>query len=52
MLYSELLENTKLQDMLGGYTGVTSEYMFGLFKNYLEPIYMTKTNYKIVFLTF
>ena len=40
MMYSELLENTKLQDMLGGYTGVTSEFMYGLFKNYLEPIYM------------
>ena len=33
MMYSELLENTKLQRMLGGYTGVTSEFMYGLFKN-------------------
>lgn len=40
MLYSELLENTKLQNMIGSYTGITPEIMFGLFKNYLEPIYM------------
>lgn len=40
MMFSEILDNTNLQAMLGCYTSMTTEAMFGLFKNYLEPIYM------------
>lgn len=41
MMYVEILENTDLEKMLGTYTSISGEYMFGLFKKFLEPIYMS-----------
>ena len=40
MMYSELLKNTNIEKMLGGYTNMSNEVIYGLFVNYLEPIYM------------